>query len=213
MKNELPIQHNSPLSLKTPFNALQKTAIQPQDSDGIPIIRSARLCLRELRSTDTDSYWNLMSNPESIKYYRQPLSSIEEVNAEFEKDKRRFKVGEAIRWAVTINEKDAFIGNIDIYNIQSYKHKATLGCALLPEYRHKGIAFEAINAVLSFLFNSLNFNRIELYVHPENTQAIKTYKSIGFQQEGILREYEIFENSFTDMILFSILKNEWKTKI
>ncbi|MBR5332015.1 MAG: GNAT family N-acetyltransferase [Muribaculaceae bacterium] len=174
-----------------------------------PTLTNNRLTLREYNIDDIDAYFNLMSNPIAIRYYREPIKHITDVTIEFDSDKIRRKNNESIRWAITLSSQNEFIGTIDLYNINLIKKIATLGCAVSPNYQHKSIGHESIMLVIKYAFEKLKINRIQLFVNPENAQAIRTYKRIGFIQEGLLREYEFNGNTHCDMFIFSILKKDF----
>lgn len=174
-----------------------------------PTLSNNRLTLREYNTNDIDAYFKLMSNSSAIKYYREPIKYLSDVSKEFNSDKMRRDNNEAIRWAITLSSQNEFIGTIDLYNINLVKKIATLGCAVSPNYQHKHIGHEAITLVIKYTFENLDINRIQLFVNPENIQAIKTYVRIGFIQEGLLREYEFNGNTHNDMLVFSLLKKDF----
>ena len=68
---------------------------------------------------------------------------------------------------------------------------------------------EALNAIIKFGFQEIGLNRIQAVVMPENQGSEKLLEKAGFQNEGILREYENWgEKGFVDVSIFSLLKRE-----
>tara|TARA_R110000850_G_scaffold73038_4_gene160251 strand:- start:303 stop:782 length:480 start_codon:yes stop_codon:yes gene_type:complete len=69
------------------------------------------------------------------------------------------------------------------------KHVASLGSlAVSPSYQNKGVG----SRMMTLLIDSLRvegIRRLELTVESDNLAAIHLYERVGFQQEGILREY------------------------
>lgn len=65
--------------------------------------------------------------------------------------------------------------------------------------------------LFEFLFEKLNFQRIGFGASAENIKSLKALKSIGCTQEGKLRGFlpDIKNKSRIDIILLSLLKNEW----
>jgi len=53
--------------------------------------------------------------------------------------------------------------------------------------------------------------RIGFGVHGENLRSVAALKKVGCKQEGVLRSFlpTINDESRTDLLLFSVLKNEW----
>lgn len=74
----------------------------------------------------------------------------------------------------------------------------------------KGYGREALNALIKYTFEVLNFNKFWLDVYPDNFVGIKLYESVGFHRDGVLRQNYKSERGFLDQIVYSMLKNEYK---
>jgi len=80
------------------------------------------------------------------------------------------------------------------------------------EYRGKGLSKEASIVTLKFGFKKLGLKRISLKVIEKNETAINLYKTIGFSQEGLLRNSVYKNGKFLNEIAFSILSFEFDKK-
>ena len=69
---------------------------------------------------------------------------------------------------------------------------------------------EAIASVILYIFTTTPIDRIEATIHPENTRSHNVVKRAGFQKEGVLRQYVLWEGEHWDMVLYSLLKQEWE---
>ena len=69
---------------------------------------------------------------------------------------------------------------------------------------------EAIAAVLRYGFQEMNLNRIEAIIDPANTSSVQLLEKIKFVREGLLREYDLGQNGFDDVYMYSILKRDYK---
>lgn len=61
-------------------------------------------------------------------------------------------------------------------------------------------------------FNELDLNKIWLRVEVDHERAIKSYKRMGFVEEGILRQDRLRKGEFVDRLRMSILKDEFFSK-
>lgn len=75
--------------------------------------------------------------------------------------------------------------------------------------RDKGYGKKTLNLLKKYLFNHLNAHRVWLDVRARNQRAIHLYKSVGFQEEGILRECIKTEDSYDSLILMGLLEREY----
>ena len=69
------------------------------------------------------------------------------------------------------------------------KHVASLGSlAVSPSHQNKGVGRRMMSLLIDRLRDE-GIRRLELTVDSDNLAAIHLYRKLGFQQEGILREY------------------------
>ena len=76
----------------------------------------------------------------------------------------------------------------------------------------KGYGNEATRLALGFAFNELNLHRVQLTVFDYNSRAIHLYEKLGFQQEGIYREFLQRDGRRFDMYLYGLLRHEWEAR-
>lgn len=73
------------------------------------------------------------------------------------------------------------------------RHAASIGVMVHRDYQGMGIGRALFNKILDLADNWLMLVRIELGVFKDNERAIKLYKSLGFEIEG-LKKYAIIKN-------------------
>ena len=174
-----------------------------------PCLFSSRLSLREHFAKDANDYYYLLSNAEAIKYYgRNPIYNFLEAKVEIETLHTKYIESKLIKWAITINTNEIYIGSVGIKDYVNVHHRGTLSCIILPKYWHYGYASEALNIVIEFAFKTLNLNRLQVYVDPVNIRAITLFKNLGFNMEAILREYEFERDMFIDIAIFGLTKKD-----
>ncbi|MFX0139084.1 MAG: GNAT family N-acetyltransferase [Candidatus Hodarchaeota archaeon] len=109
------------------------------------------------------------------------------------------------------NGKEKLIGNC---GIQDIKWKDRVGhCGVFigdKENQGKGYGTEALRLLVDYGFNTLNLNRIELIVYDFNIKAMKSYKKVGFIEEGRKRQATFKNGKYHDVIIMSLLQEEWE---
>ena len=73
----------------------------------------------------------------------------------------------------------------------------------------KGIGKAALSLILEYAFSELNLHRVFLNVFSFNKRAIKLYEKMGFMHEGVLRQAFYRAGDWHDIVIMSILKNEY----
>ena len=102
------------------------------------------------------------------------------------------------------------IGMIGLMNINYELKKAEVGYWLGKKYWGKGIAKEAIGLILNFAFSRLKLNRIYAKVKSRNISSVKLLEKHNFILEGRLRNDEKYKGRWDDLLIFGILKEEFK---
>lgn len=107
-------------------------------------------------------------------------------------------------------QTDTLIGQITLNNYDPRNRSAGLGVAIgEKDYQSKGYGSEAMSLILDYGFLEMNLNRIELTVSDFNERAIHVYRKLGFQVEGVLRQMVFRDGRYHDVLLMSILREEW----
>lgn len=80
------------------------------------------------------------------------------------------------------------------------------GVAVDPAFRGKGIARAMLKEAIA-LTRQRGFTRIELTVSVENTPAIHLYEQLGFQTEGVLKNYAYLasEGRYMDELVMAMI--------
>lgn len=108
-----------------------------------------------------------------------------------------------------LDDKNEFIGIVELFNISWKSRRAELSITLKPEYRGMGYGSEAIRKLLDIGFGEHGFHRIWLRVLEHNERAIACYRKIGFAEEGICREESLRRGRLRSQMQMSILRREW----
>lgn len=92
-------------------------------------------------------------------------------------------------------------------------HRAEIGYVISDESKKgKGFMKEALPYVLDFGFNEMKLQRVEALIGPDNLPSLKLVHSMGFVQEGVLREHYFVNGRFEDSVIFSLLKQDFTKK-
>jgi ribosomal protein S18 acetylase RimI-like enzyme len=85
-----------------------------------------------------------------------------------------------------------------------YTHCGIVGIGLLPEYRTRGLGRKLLEHALEAAF-AFGLLRIELTVVAANEGAVKLYKSLGFEIEGLHRKAAL-HHDYYDLYSMALLR-------
>jgi L-phenylalanine/L-methionine N-acetyltransferase len=83
------------------------------------------------------------------------------------------------------------------------RHSAGLGILVHADYQGKGIGTALLNKLLDLADKWLMLVRVELTAFVENESAVKLYKSLGFEIEGIRKYGGIRDGKYADEYLMA----------
>jgi len=118
-----------------------------------------------------------------------------------------------IQFGIRELSSDSLVGYITLANIIWSNRTAGLGVYIGElEQFGKGWGSEAISLLLDYAFDELNLHRVHLEVVGYNQRAIRTYRKLGFVQEGTLRQHGERNGRRYDTLLFGVLASEWRER-
>ena len=149
-----------------------------------PVLKTERLTLRQLRSTDDKEIFALRSNDNVNKYLdRKPGKSIDDAKNFIQTINENIQRNDSIYWAITLNGTDKLIGTICLFDFSEDHSKAEVGYELLPDFQGKGIMREATSKVIDFGFQHVGVASIEAYTHSQNQSSTRLLQKLNFKRE------------------------------
>ena len=146
-----------------------------------PKIIAQRITLRPIQYQDQQDLFLLRTNPQVNRYLeRTPPAQLSEVVDFIQTIKQNQKSGKSFYWIIEDNNSGQFIGTICLWNIDHQARQAEIGYELLPRFQGKGYMSEAIDAVINYLRNNLNFNIVAAYSIIANEQSARLLLKKGF---------------------------------
>ncbi len=174
-----------------------------------PNLETERLILRELTQADAERIFACFSNEDVTRYYGlEPFEELKQAENLVNLFSKSFADKRGIRWGIERKGTKEIIGTIG-FNVWSPAHKrAEIGYEIHPDYWRKGYTLEALTIVMSYGFESMGLTRIGAVVFLENEASNNLLNKIGFQKEGILRDYMYQNGKAHDAFMYSILKKD-----
>jgi [ribosomal protein S5]-alanine N-acetyltransferase len=174
-----------------------------------PVIETKRLILRKVTAEDAEDMLTYLSDKDVVKHMGlEPFQTVKDAEDEISWYESIVKEGTGIRWGITLKDSGKVIGSCGFLNRVAKHHRTEIGFELSKDYWGKGIASEALDAVVKYGFRHFQLERIEALIEPANLPSQKLVEKQGFTKEGLLRHYEFTCGKFDDLLMYSILKAE-----
>lgn len=97
-------------------------------------------------------------------------------------------------------------GSLEQFSRIRQSHCGEVGMAVALEWQGQGIGRQLLTGLLEVADNWMKLRRVELSVYADNQTAIALYRKLGFEDEGLLRDYAIRDGQFTDALIMARLR-------
>ena len=97
------------------------------------------------------------------------------------------------------------IGCVDLFEYDAIDRRAAIGIIIEKKYRLKGYALEAISLMKDYAFNRIGMHQLHCSVGVNNLKSLKLFKSAGFTQIGIRKDWSFRNGSFQDVVEFQFI--------
>jgi ribosomal-protein-alanine N-acetyltransferase len=102
------------------------------------------------------------------------------------------------------------VASVNLSNVVRGAFQAChLGYSVDAAHEGKGIAFEAVGAVVRFAFDELHLHRVMANYQPVNERSAKLLRRLGFTVEGYARDYLSIDGAWRDHVLTSLTNAHW----
>ena len=102
------------------------------------------------------------------------------------------------------------IGTCGLWGLDAFNQFGHIGISLLPAARTQGYGREMMKLLCHYGFRFRNLHRIELETLATNAAMRKLAEGCGFVLEGIQREQAYDGDGFSDIVLYGLLRQEWR---
>lgn len=101
------------------------------------------------------------------------------------------------------NKAELPVGILDIYDISLRDSRAYVGIYILPDFRRKGLALEALEIAQNFAAERLCIQRLVAKVPEENIPSLKLFEKAGYSRDAVLKNWKRIGRNFSDIHILS----------
>lgn len=176
------------------------------------VLETERLILRKIAPRDAEDMYEYASRPETSRYLLwSPHTSLSATRNVIEAMRSDYAAERFFDFAIIFKENSKMIGTVGFTSYDEKNKCAEAGYVINPDYWYKGIAAEALSAILNFAFCELGLNRVEARFMIENVNSKRVMEKCEMMYEGCFRSKLFVKGRFRDIGVCSILASEYFT--
>ena len=139
------------------------------------------------------------------------IPTIENIKEFIDKAIEKHQTGNGLTFIIINKNDNNIVGSTSFMNANLDHKKIEIGYTFLAKSIQKTfINTETKLLMLTYAFETLKLNRVELLADFFNHNSQNAITRLGAKKEGILRNHMIMPNGrVRDSVVFSIINNEW----
>lgn len=102
------------------------------------------------------------------------------------------------------------VGSTGFHAMNWLARWAEFGILLGREHWNQGYGPEVTSTMLRYAFQELHLDAVRLRVNASHQRARRAYVHAGFVEEGVLRRASWVDGAYDDIVVMSVLKDEWR---
>jgi RimJ/RimL family protein N-acetyltransferase len=179
-------------------------------------IVTERLSLRPFQVDDLEAFVAYRSDPEVARYQSwdspYPMAAAES----FLSSQRELVFGQPGEWlqlAIVDRASSAVCGDCAVRVATDQPATAEIGVTLAQASQGKGLAIEALTAVVAELFERRGMHRVVAEADDRNVPVRRLLERLGFRCEARLVEADWFKGEWSTLRLYALLDREWRARL
>ena len=173
-----------------PLNGTKVRLREVRESD-LPLLLALR------NDLDTQGWSQTLPTDYTIVTYKKQYEEDT-----FSTDRRR------ARFVIETLDTNEVVGNISYYSLRP-RYSVTIGIAIAKKFWSAGMAYDAQETLLHFLFEELGVRIVRLWTTGSNVQAIRLGERSGFKVAARRREAIIRRGKLADNVIMDLLREEY----
>lgn len=175
----------------------------------MPDIETDRLLLRRMTMNDAKDVFAYSQDEEVARHVLwSAQKDISEAKDYIRAMRRLYRDDLPSSWGVIEKASGHLVGTIGYMQHSPDNASVEVGYSLARWLWGKGLATEALRAVIAYTFDTMDVNRIEAQHELDNPASGRVMEKCGMVKEGVLRQRLYNKGRFVDVALYAILRED-----
>jgi RimJ/RimL family protein N-acetyltransferase len=174
-------------------------------------LHTPRLRMVPVTPANAGQLWELLQQPDLRTYQDLPnlaLRAFEEMVAARPAQLKPRSAGR-FEWMVQIGRPAQNAGWVSLRVAQHESHAGEIGYSVLREYRGRGVATEAVRALLAEAFEIAGLGRVRAFCVPENAASRRLLVRLNFEPDGVLAHGATVSGKPVDVLVHKLERARW----
>ncbi len=205
-----------PFRLETRLQEVRPSPVTPHEEGEadwtatVPELSNDVVTLREVRRSDAQSLFAMLTTPEVRRYMSAPPPDVPGFERFIDWAQSERRAGRYLCFAVIPKGYDVAIGIVQVRQVDANFELGEWGAALGSQFWGTGIFTAAADLLFDFLFEHVGLRRLEARAAVQNGRANGAARKMGSVPEGVARQALNCEGRYHDQLMWSLLAEDWR---
>lgn len=178
-----------------------------------PTLLSTRFVIRQFKVCDLTTFAAYRNIADIAQYQSWTEYSIDDAKQLLaQTDYAQFaQSGHWYQLAIVEPLTNQLLGDLAVHFIDA--HQVEVGFTVAPQHHKQGIATEALQCLLKYLFTELSRHRVIAITDCLNIASIAVLEKVGFRREGHFKQNVMFKGQWGDEYQYAMLASEFNLSV
>ncbi|HEY9180424.1 MAG TPA: GNAT family N-acetyltransferase [Candidatus Baltobacteraceae bacterium] len=174
-------------------------------------MRTERLRLTPVTVQNAGALWTVLQQPGLRTYQELPNVGMTAFTDMVAKRPKVLRAGTSGRfeWLVYMNRVRKPVGWVSLRIAERDLETGEIGYSIVRDFRRRGIAVEAVRALIDEAFTQGGLTRINAYCLPENMPSRNLLEKLSFSGEGVLPRGATVNGHIVDVLMHRMEREHW----
>lgn len=110
---------------------------------------------------------------------------------------------------LVIEHDGTVIGDLVLFHLDIEAGSAEIGWVVSPAASGRGLATEAVRALIDTAFEVYGLRRLVAQIDADNARSVALAERLGLRREAHFVENEWFKGRWSDLLVYAVLDREW----
>lgn len=172
---------------------------------------TSRLRLVPVTPENAEVLWSVLQQPDLREFQDLPDVDRTQFRRMVAARPRNLVAGSwgRFEWLLYLADTDEPIGWASLRIAERATTTGELGYSIVREHRGRGLATEALRAIVEEAFTNLDMRKARAYCVPDNTPSRRVLANAGFEEDGVLPHGATVHGKPVDVLGFVLERVRW----
>jgi RimJ/RimL family protein N-acetyltransferase len=173
-------------------------------------LKGKRIYLRPYTKEDI-GIWYKWFNDEEVTRHMDQRRSVNTHKKQAFYLKKMFTSPSDLQLAMVYKDNDCLIGTVGLHSIDRHNGNADVSIIIGDKsYWYQKLGKEAVLLLIEHAFCGMNLHKLTAGMIEENRASYRLFSSLGFKQEGLLREQVCLKGKYRNILRLGLLRKNFR---